>query len=156
MIPHYKDWELLVIMDWRLKPYIAPDLQCLKCRGTGNRSSMGYGPTYKDIPCQPCGGTGRVANLQLEPKPPLPTDFQNYLYNIVKQYYLEHMDYELYITRAIEMQNERGIENASRYLYCIVSELTGYDYESSKLLLYRYKKSGLIECDSNCYFGTLI
>lgn len=54
------------------------------------------------------------------------------------------------IREAIERHSEER-----RYLYCVLSEITGLDYHQSKQMLYECKVIGLIDCDSNFYSGVL-
>lgn len=54
------------------------------------------------------------------------------------------------VTNAIDRHRKE-----KRYLYCVLSEISGLDYHQCKQMLYECKLLGLIECDSNFYSGAL-
>lgn len=50
----------------------------------------------------------------------------------------------------------RKHQEERRYLYCVVSEITGLSYNQSKNLLHDFCNLGIIKCDSNFYSGFFV
>lgn len=155
-IPFYNDWDLNVSLNWELKRGKYATIQCPKCNGHGHDTVFdmwGDGNTLGSK-CFTCRGTGVLSNPNIEPKPTEPDDFKKELELFVKDYFIKHRDYAPIIKNAIDIQNDPTQEN--RFLYCIVTDLTGYNYNDSKKILHEYCLKGIIKCDSNFYQGTML
>lgn len=157
VIPFYNDWRLEVAITWQPKKGKYINVTCPRCKGKRYDvvfNMWGTEDGERGNPCYVCKGLGTVPNANMEPKPPEATAFKEAVADFVKYYYIKHRDFFPVIQNAIELQNDQLKGN--RFLYCIISDLTGLDYNESKKLLDEYCKRGVIKCDTNFYYGSIV
>jgi hypothetical protein len=155
VIPFYNDWRLDIAITWQLKKGKYATITCPRCKGKKYDvmfDMWGEDDDKRGNPCYICHATGVIANPNIEPKPPETTAFKEAVAEFVKYYYIKNRDFLPIIKEAFKLQQN---PDTRKFLYCHITDLTGFEYGDSKKLLHEYCQRGIIQCDSNFYFGKL-